>query len=64
MAEIFAALQSCLAQLDGFNKTSFFCQIAADRLLRKRIRVAASLEGSSASWCCCSGVRCTSISAV
>ena len=38
-------LQSCLAELDGFNKASFFCEIAADRLLRKRIRIATSMAG-------------------
>src|SRR6266852_888273 len=42
---MFATLQSCLAELDGFNKASFFCEIAADRLLRKRIRVPAPLGG-------------------
>jgi len=43
--EIFAALQRFLAQLDSLNKASFLCEIAADRLLRKRIRVAAPLGG-------------------
>ncbi len=43
--EIFAALQRFLAPLDGFNEASFLCEIAADRLLRKRIRVAAALAG-------------------
>src|ERR1700730_12003741 len=42
---MFATLQSCLAELDGFNKASFFCEIAADRLLHKSIRVPASLGG-------------------
>lgn len=41
--EIFAPLQRFLSQLDGFNKASFLGEIAADRLLRKRIRVATSL---------------------
>jgi len=43
--EIFAALQRFLAQLDGFNKASFLCEVAADCLLCKRIRVAALLGG-------------------
>ena len=42
MREIFAALQRFLAQLDGFNKVSFLREVAADCLLRKRIRVATS----------------------
>jgi len=43
--EIFAALQGFLAQLNSFHKASFLCEIAADRFLRKRIRVATSMAG-------------------
>ncbi len=43
--EIFAALQGCLAKVDSFNKAGFLREIAADRFLRKRVRVAASLGG-------------------
>jgi hypothetical protein len=45
MREIFAALQPCFAELDSFDKTSFLGEIAADRLLRKRPRVATPLTG-------------------
>jgi hypothetical protein len=46
VGEIFAALQGCLAKLDSFNKSGFFlCEIAADCLLRKRIRITASMAG-------------------
>jgi len=37
--KIFAALEGRLAKLDCLNKPGFLCQIAADRLLRKNIRV-------------------------
>jgi len=47
--KIFAALEGRLAKLDCLNKPGFLCQIAADRLLRKNIRVAASLVGQFAS---------------
>ena len=43
--EILAAFEGCFAELDGFNKAGFFCQVAADRLLRKRIGIPASLGG-------------------
>jgi hypothetical protein len=45
VGEIFAALQGCFAKLDGFNKAGFLGEIAADSLLRKRIRVTASMAG-------------------
>jgi len=37
--------QGCFAQLDGFNKAGFFGEIPADSLLRKGIRVTASMAG-------------------
>ena len=40
-----AALQGFLPQLDGFRKASFLSEVAADRLLRKRIRVATAMAG-------------------
>ena len=43
--EILAALQGCFAELDRFNKTSLLGEKAADRLLRKRPRVATPLTG-------------------
>ncbi len=43
--EIFAALQGCLAKLNGFNKAGFFSEIPADSLLRKRVCVTASMGG-------------------
>jgi len=40
---MFPTLQGCFAKLDGFNKAGFLCEIAADSLLRKRTRIAASM---------------------
>ena len=45
MREIFAALQSRFAKLHGFDKTGFLREIPANRLLRERIGVTASLGG-------------------
>jgi hypothetical protein len=45
VGKIFAALQSCFAQLDGFNKASFFREKPTYSLLRKGIRGTALLGG-------------------
>lgn len=43
MREVFTALQARFAELDGFDKTAFLCEIPANGLLRERIRITASL---------------------
>lgn len=45
VGKVLAALQGCFAKLDSFNEAGFFCEIPADRLLRERVRVAASVGG-------------------
>lgn len=45
MGKILAALQSRLTLFHSLNKAGLFGKIAADRLLREHIRIAASLVG-------------------
>jgi hypothetical protein len=45
VCKVFTALQGRFTKLDGFNKAGFLGEKPADRLLRERIRVTASLRG-------------------